>query len=146
LRAALEDAVAVEEVDAGDVAQTPLESEVVIVEEAAEVGVDEVVGVKVDEELDDEEDIVVVLGSAAVGRVRVDAGVTPVVVVLDPDEAEDAGAATVDFVTVDEDVVEAEEVGDVVVVVVCVAVDGAAADAGEHAAGRRRRRVYCRSG
>ena len=121
MRAALdEDAPTVEEADAGDVAQTPLEAEVVIAAEAAEVGVDEVIGAKVDDELDGdgevEDDVVAMPVTVAVGSVRDDAGLVLVVEVVDP--------ATV-VAAVDDDavaVVDEEVVADDVVVV-CAAAD-----------------------
>lgn len=125
MRAALEETAAVEVVDADDVAQTPLEGEAVIPAEAADVGVDDVMGAKVDDELDvdaDVEEELAVEDDAVVEAVDA-AGVTPVAAVVDPDEIEDAGVVAV--VAVDEDEM-AEDVA------ACPAAVDAAADAGEH--------------
>lgn len=137
LRAALEDAAALEADDPADVAQTPLEGEVVIVAEAAEVGVEEVIGANVDDELDvDEEDVVdeeddvmadvVAVESVAVGMLSDGVVVEPLVLV-EPDKTKVLGALVV--VVVDDDVVEAVVADDAALVVVCAA----AADPGEHA-------------
>jgi hypothetical protein len=138
LRAALEDAAAPEADDPTDVAQTPLEGEVVIVAEAAAVGVEEVIGANVDDELDvdedvDEEDViaadVAAAESVAVGMLSDDADVVPLVVV-EPDKTNVLGALVVAVVVVvDDDVVEAVAADDAALVVVCAA----ATDPGEHA-------------
>jgi len=134
LRAALEDAAAPEADDPADVAQTPLEGEVVIEAEAAAVGVEEVIGANVEDELDvDEEDVVaadvVAVESVAVGMLSDDADVVPVVVV-EPDKTRVLGAlVVVVVVVVDDDVVEAVVADDAALVVVCAA----AADPGEQA-------------
>jgi hypothetical protein len=133
LRAALDEIVDVEVTDDGEVAQTPLEGDVVIPAEAAEVGVDDVMGANIDDELEVDavgDKVVVVLGSAAVGRVRDEAGVRPVVDAVDPDGADIA--ATTLVVVVDGPAVVVDEVV-VVVVVVGVRADSTAVDAGEHA-------------
>ena len=142
LRAALDEIVDVEVTDDGEVAQTPLEGDVVIPAEAAEVGVDDVMGANIDDELEVDavgDEVVVVLGSAAVGRVRDEAGVRPVVDTVDPDGADIA--ATTLVVVVDGPAVVVDEVVmvmvivvvDVVAVVVGVRADSTAVDAGEHA-------------
>ena len=142
LRAALDEIVDVEVTDDGEVAQTPLEGDVVIPAEAAGVGVDDVMGANIDDELEVDavgDEVVVVLGSAAVGRVRDEAGVRPVVDTVDPDGADIA--ATTLVVVVDGPAVVVDEVVmvmvivvvDVVAVVVGVRADSTAVDAGEHA-------------
>ena len=83
MRAALEDVAAVEVVDAGDVAQTPLEGEAVIPAEAAGVGVDDVIGTKVDDELDDGEEVEDDV-AAVPETVEDDAELVLVVEVVDP--------------------------------------------------------------
>jgi len=138
LRAALDEIVDVEVTDDGEVAQTPLEGDVVIPAEAAEVGVDDVMGANIDDELEVDavgDKVVVVLGSAAVGRVRDEAGVRPVVDAVDPDGA-DIAATTLVVVVDGPDVVVDEVVmvdADVVAAVVGVGTDGIAVDAGEQA-------------
>ena len=140
LRAALDEIVDVEVTDDGEVAQTPLEGDVVIPAEAAGVGVDDVMGANIDDELEVDvvgDKVVAVLGSAAVGRVRDEAGVRPVVDAVDPDGADIA--ATTLVVVVDGPAVVVDEVVmvivvvDVVAVVVGVRADSTAVDAGEHA-------------
>jgi hypothetical protein len=134
LRAALEDAAAPEADDPADVAQRPLEGEVVIVAEAAAVGVEEVIGANVDDELGvDEEDVVaadvVAVESVAVGMVSDDGDVVPLVVV-EPDKTRVLGAlVAVVVVVVDDEEVEAVVADDAALVVVCAA----ATDPGEHA-------------
>ncbi len=142
----------VEPVAAGDVVQTPLDGEVVIEAEAAAVGADEVIGEKVDDELDEDDepdddddglgnDVVVVVGSVAAGTASDGAEMVPVVV--DADEAEDIVDATLvaavdaavplDEMLVDDELVEAVVVAELVVLVLVVAAAAAAAEAGEHA-------------
>src|ERR1700733_5300589 len=136
LRAALDEVVDVGVADAGEVAQTPLEGDVVIPAEAAEVGVDDVMGVNIEDELEVDvvgDKVVAMLGSAAVGSVRDDAGVKLVVAVVEPD------VVVVDdpAVVIDEEAVVDVAMVDVVVVDVAAAVvgvgaDSTAVDAGEH--------------
>jgi hypothetical protein len=136
LRAALDEVVDVGVADAGEVAQTPLEGDVVIPAEAAEVGVDDVMGVNIEDELEVDvvgDKVVAMLGSAAVGSVRDDAGVKLVVDVVEPD------VVVVDdpAVVIDEEAVVDVAMVDVVVVDVAAAVvgvgaDSTAVDAGEH--------------
>lgn len=148
LRAALDDDAAVELAAIGEVAQTPPDGEVVIAADAAAVGVDEVIGAKVDDGLDEDgpddedEDIAELVGSVAVGRLSDEAAVVLVVLPLVAAGVvvvEDA-AVGVDAAVVDDDVVEdapAAEDDDVVVVDEAVdavwPADGAEAEAGEHA-------------
>jgi hypothetical protein len=127
LRAAL-DAAELVEVGAAVTEQAPLVVDVVIEAEAAAVGVDEVIGENVDNELDVEEvdDDVVVVPGVAVGGDKVDAV---------PDAVVEVGEVDVDDAIVEDAVVVVlDVVGDdpVVGVLLVVGVE-AKADAGEHA-------------